>query len=820
MSKQPALNKWHAAGIERVRNDVALELAKKLGKTQPTESELKNAEKLLREREQFRVLVVHGDTWDSGFLLGELEKQNFSVAGVTSFDEAEGLLPEANLLLIERPIDGQVEKLRKLRETYAFEKLPVYVFSDGKEPEDMPFIEWMPRPKFPDLVRRVVNHWNAWRSTSLMDAFADPLDALLNDMMLNIDRFRVSKDSSLERLLAEQFKAFREHAPFDQRRFGVALYFYRTKRHAHVEPRSIKKASPVPSVNVNIEVYTGLSQWSGISTDDVYTLDPLDASSNAFCLKAFNDELRAKVEIVALTELARREASSKGIDHLLSGQVHAPRLLLDSTLGYVSGKKSEFYVVQEYIRGPMIYSLMPEVVEKARKGDRFAEMFRLAVAFVKNEQIAHLQENEISIPSLSPQDTGYTQKVTENLTENLRYFRIRQTPAMLLCLDACISELFKEITDMQVQYFDFNDTNMLLDIGGNKRATLEDVKKEFFKATPGTLFEDIFEYKEVRRFTTARLRKVDFNKIFRRTSIFEDISHEFSYSNWTSDEYLMLSVHFLLCKRKENLLKNLQDPSYGDRSKEVEALNQVKNLITRVETAQLSRDALDQMAQNLSTYSRFGRTQPFIGFYRTIRWLGHVLRRYIPQHRQIMEYSSDQMRRLCGDYGDYSGLFGRKRGFKLEKALAKHLKRKEKRDGRHFIGTPVFASQRAGDALRNTCGPRLDDFVSAANSYLIAYQDFSHDVGHLKYYIGRGRELLDEIIQSANGRNFDLPPIPAPDDAEGLRGYQTMLTQAPKPIAGSSKAKLMAARYVKQVLDELSTARIDYDKLTRAGVKE
>ncbi len=806
MPKKTEPNRWRSAGRDSLLAEIATELAKKHGKESPTEIELTRARELLMERAQYRILVVHSNTLESGFMLSELEQQNFSVAGVTSMKEAEELVREANLCIVEKHINGDIDQLKEIRANFEYERLPIYVFSDQVKPESLPLVEWMPKPMYPELVRRVLHEWQAWRGASFISSLENPLDALLTDMMLNCDKLRAKHDTGLEQVISQQLKTFIEHAPTDNRRFGVALYFTRTKRTEHVEVPGVKKLS-------------------GISTDDIYTVEGLSKDSAPFCLKFFNDEQRATVEIEALRELAKREKEDN-LDFGVEVPINAPKMLLNEVLKYVGKDKKEYYLAEEYIRGPMLYTLMPEIVEKARTGDHFAQLFRRASAFVKNAQIAKMQENDLLNLGFQTSDTDYGAKVSENLTGNMKFFRVKPSEELLSCLDACITALYSGLVIEQTQYFDYNDTNLMMKIGAHRRSKLGDVEKSFLDYL-GKDILPMYGYTEVRSFTARRLSKVDFNKIFRKTSILEDTAHEFSYVDWTPEEREQLDVHFMLYKKAMRIISNLKEQKKKNlmKQEQLKDLASLKDKIAKIERNEMNPKDLANTINELNDYTRHKQTQPYIQLYRNIRWFGHVLRRYIPEHRQVMAYAGDGMKKLCGD--SYSRLFDSKRGFSLEAELAKHLQRSPNRDKRHFMAASYFESRNASDMLKNTLGPRLDDFVSFANMYLGAYQDSLHDNDHLEHYFKRSSQVLESIMISARQSMTNLPEIPLAsiDDKEGLIKYKEAVraahdTAVAKGAQHASTSHYIAAKFIQYVISKLSNERIDYDKLSRAGVKE
>ncbi len=818
MPRQTKVLKWQF--VSRISDGALKELATKLagqeGKDKPEDSEFKRAEQLLRERAQFKVLMLIDESRESTWLWRALEQQNFSIAAINSLEDAQGLISEANLFIVGKEVANPAG-LNDIRKQHNFERLPIIVFSELPKPKNLEHVDWMPTPPFDELINRVVHSCSTWKSNTLINAFGNPLDALLTDIMINCDRLKANTkpDNALEKLIEQQFRTFREHTPIDLSRFGsAALYFARTKRTGAVE---------VP----------GLEKWSGISTDFVYTLDMLSPKSRSqksetYCFKFFKDEERARVEIAALEELNQRDEKGKDLEKTMAVPIRAPKLLIKNMLTYVAGgSEKEYYVCQEFIRGPMLYSLMPEVIKKAREKNYFAEIFRKVVAFVKNEQLAYLQINEIPLPEekgFRRIDTNYAKKISENLTENAGFFRARINPQAVSCLDACIGALFSGLrVEENVQYFDFNDTNLLLDIDMDRRATLSTVEAEFLESL-GNSALPTYTIGDVKKFTSQRMRKVDYNKIFRRTNIVEDTAHEFSYTDWSDEERSLLDVHFLLCRKKENLRNQFNQKKQHDLLKEWE---KTKNLIERLEGGDVSESELSTIARDMGgDYSRFKHARPFIQFYRTIRWLGHVLRRYVPEHRQIMEYAGEQMKLLCGD--KYQQLFGEKRNFaSMEKEISKHLQRESHLERRHFLCKGMFSSENASESIRGALGDRLDDFVSSANRYESAYQDLHHDLDHLGFYFKRAGEILGEIIQVNvqklnDGAFFEIPLI---EDADGNFKYEGIVNML-KADAGKgnqeaySRLQVLSAHYLRNTLTALSDAGIDYRKLSRAGVKE
>ncbi|MEM3154427.1 MAG: hypothetical protein QW165_02545, partial [Candidatus Woesearchaeota archaeon] len=403
-----------------------------------------------------------------------------------------------------------------------------------------------------------------------------------------------------------------------------------------------------------------------------------------------------------------------------------------------------------------------------------------------------------------------------------RFFRIKYAKELEECLDSCINALYNGHVIESTQYFDYNDTNLMMEIGGNRRSTLADVEKAFLK-TLGKDALSSYSYWDVREFTEQRLSKVDFNKIFRKTSIIEDVSHEFSYYDLAPEEQDKVDLHFLLWKKAKRILNEKGQRRNQERLKE---LSLIKEKIAKIEEGRIQAKEIEDEKRQNADYIRFKKTQPYIQLYRTIRWFGHVLRRYIPEHRQILTYALEQMKGLCGNA--YSQLFYGKRGFSLEREIGKYLKRVKNPDRRHFMSAAVFTNERAHETIKKILGPRLDDFVSFANMYSGAHQDLQHDMSHLKYYFKRMHQILDTILQSNSQiTGIKLPEVPLVeiDDGGGLKKYLTSILQYQEDARNKGgphavACRYLAAKFIQYVVGKLSNENIDYEKLSRAGVKE
>jgi len=813
MAKNTDLNKWRSIKSESLRNSIAAENAKAYGRLNPTSVDFERANEILTDRKQFHILILsNNNSLANSFLIRKLEQESFSVGNARNFEEAKGMVGEANLILVDESLSDQINDIRKIRESYEYEKLPIVVFSNQKKPEGLSFIDWMPLPPFPEIVRRVVRQWSDWSSSSFMSAFNNPLDSLLTDMMINIDRFSTNHDKSLEKIIENQFKVFIEHAPVDLKRFGVQLYFAGTKREGTIK-------------------LPGLETLSGISTDRVYTLGELTEKSQPWCLKLFKNKKRALVEIRALKELESRQNSNTSFSHLLT-PVNSPKLLVEDVLGYVRKGITEYYVVEEYIQGPMIYSIISEINEKLAKNldegsenDRkLAEFLKKAIYFVKNEQIAALQENPLDIGDVIKQEkTDFLKEISKNLTQNLQFFRVKLDSKALSCLDLCVEVLYSSLSKYEpVQYFDFNDTNLLLDIQidsqRSRRAKFTDIKNEFKR-----YFSDKkISYQEMKNFVSERLIKIDFNKIYRNTHFLEDFAHEFSNDNWTEQERKQRFVHFLLCKEKEKLTKkivqgSLNAESLENRKKIMDLIGNTEKLKFDKENAESSDSFLDKALLSVNGRDAFIHDLPLVQLYRTIRWFGHVLRKYIPEHRIQMEYATLQMRELFSDYENY---FGKKRGFELERLLGKYLVKNENNDKRHFLSNETFVYDLSKNNFSEAVGPRLNDFISAANLYVSANQDFRHDFNQLNYYFDRAIEIADLIISGKQ-----IGQVPALNDSLELEKYENQLKNQinmnqTSLLERNREVEIMAASFIQKVIKECKIKGIRYEKLIRRGVQE
>ncbi|MBW2973913.1 hypothetical protein KY346_05995 [Candidatus Woesearchaeota archaeon] len=376
-----------------------------------------------------------------------------------------------------------------------------------------------------------------------------------------------------------------------------------------------------------------LEKLDKLATDKLFSTTPLKLPELGYLLKFFTDERRARCEIIALdylqdydkTRQMKMEEARKGL--LMKKEDlywrHMPKINTRKT-ATAHGK----ILIGEYIFGPTLRDLAPEIGERLAADDKKARDFRNAALFEMNKYCAFFQVVAAKkLPELMGdmliEKTAF-KKDFKKIIENIKTLGLPISSAEYRCADMCAEIFDLNISDPDsTQYFDFYWDNVILETGNDSDS-----------------FDEVLEKceasgKEPRKFIEDIIHRIDFNKIYRYTSKTEDPSR-FAVKNFMraaprnkrereqiENDRKQFYKHLLMYSKKFQLLEELsssKDPVYDDFEKQI---TQLDFWIERMENKPWLLKEKDHAEINemlgIKEKNDFFYTERYVTLYRTAR---------------------------------------------------------------------------------------------------------------------------------------------------------------------------------------------------------
>ncbi len=375
--------------------------------------------------------------------------------------------------------------------------------------------------------------------------------------------------------------------------------------------------------NIKKNIKSDFEKMNVISTDVHYRFNPDmpdDLLFGRLQFRKLRDFRRAYSEASALKYLkAHNESLAKSADSSIPA-INTKKLV-SNVIDY---EDSTYILPTEYIEGPTLEEIADGMNGEIASGNKDAKEFKRQVMFEINRYLAYLQVNPIPLPeSVAPEQTNFSEVTKKSLIQTLRLYKQLFDPAAVISAEESISRVLENLKNAEpVQYFDFCWLNVMF-VVGNDKATF----KEVLAARK--------QEESMRDFVRKTIRKIDFNKIYRKTSQFEDIRSDSPKAVYAPLEREIYDAHFLLCKKKFSILKNPQEPTkvfgitFAGGSQPV--TKQLDELIARLEENEPSQELASQanqliLSENANAYAGLN----YVEFYRNARWYYNYLTRDMP----------------------------------------------------------------------------------------------------------------------------------------------------------------------------------------------
>jgi len=552
-----------------------------------------------------KVLVLMGQLPDA--VLHELSKREYNIMHLPDIAEGIDKLNKDFFDLVITDIDYFLKEIKDSGEKavalFSLDQLPDFAYPGAviNIAEDQSVSRYALHSQIKYLISRDDTELRATFSRVLdqaladskihaqMEAIPDPLDAIFNESLKAIAR----GNNSLKITLAqEQLRRIIQERP--DRKYPYS---------------NIIRAYAYEELNV-------------ISTETIFSLKP-GIASTPIILKRYKSKRRAKCELQAYQQNTKHNEllKAKLKDATLSKHerfywTNTPRINERPLIHHPDLSKDILFIGREYIRGPTLEQLAAEL---AKRKDKKAEEFKKRTIFEINKLLAWFQINPIKIPEEEPYEyTDFSANFKETLADNLNYLNTHFSREEVSCLRKTSSILMAGLYDFtDTQYFDFNWSNIVFD-AGKEDASLDDL----------LLLADK-EGRTIPEFIEERLYKLDFNKIYRKTSKFEDIRHTSTRTKIKEPDRIKYDFHFLLYRKKFALLDKIRDSEelFNLYKNQIEEINK---LIYKTENKRLSRPDKARIKGLIEDEKKeLVKIDSSIRLYREFRWFDHFFRKYL-----------------------------------------------------------------------------------------------------------------------------------------------------------------------------------------------
>ena len=374
--------------------------------------------------------------------------------------------------------------------------------------------------------------------------------------------------------------------------------------------------------NVAQGIKTGVENIEAQATDIHYRFKPdlpENMSVGKIWFRKTRDYRRALCEAEALKEIARRNKE------LPSADLELPRINTKRLKKEIIRNRADniYLLLTNYIEGPTFEEITPQLGKEIAQGNKKAIEFRRQALFETNRYLAYLQTNPIKLPEgVKEEITDFGGIAKKSLLDNLKFFKKTFSPETLSVLCGHIDALESQLnTENLVQYFDFNRTNFIF---ATRSKSLADML-------------DSAEKEGMRQFVRKTLHKIDYNKIFRLTSQVEDRRLGSPLVDQSEDEQHFYDRHFLLYKKKFQLLSQQIEDSKKqglfDQVKQLfttppSGIKEINGLIDKMESKSTNQEDEQKISYFImNDINNFYEQAPYVELYRYLRAFDSYLRR-------------------------------------------------------------------------------------------------------------------------------------------------------------------------------------------------
>lgn len=434
-------------------------------------------------------------------------------------------------------------------------------------------------PHHYEFIEKIMHMLDQHTNTKLIELLDDPADALFNDAVQNIR-------SIDEKIIARGKKQL------------LYAIFLKTGRNLE-EPEEMK-------------VY---------ATDELLKSQPIVLSEIGMLIKIFNDERRAKCETIITKFLQEYNTQRENkLTEVRAGNLSKKEELYWTNMPKINTRKEVFanqtVMIGTYIFGPTLKNLAPEISKKIEEGDKEAKEFRDQVLFKMNEYCAFFQIKKIPLPGIESENTKFTEDFT-NAIDKILHLGIAISKPEYDCAKICAEIFDSNIADPNsTRYFDFYWDNIIFKTGMDAH-TFESL-----------MMKRKVEKMNIKQFVEETIHRIDFNKIYRNTSMTEDPSR-FAVKNFMRDPKTTADVletereyfytHFLLCRKKFQLLEQLYS-TQEDYDQFAPKIQELSDIIKKIE----SHKSLDKFNEKISEHvadekDKFMQTERYVTAYRAER---------------------------------------------------------------------------------------------------------------------------------------------------------------------------------------------------------
>ncbi len=485
------------------------------------------------------------------------------------------------------------------------------------------------------------------------------------------------------------------------------------------------------------------------------------------CYKGFLKKKRADCDRLFLTEMEKRQNEHKADNAmpevaLLQSKktlVNAVRLKSKEMLNADGG----IYLHMDYVNGPNLNSIAPEIKEAVDNDDDFAKYFAHSVRFCMNEWLAALQANPVHLPGIRREKLEYYQGIRTTFAKVVPHLRMRITKDEHLALRTAIKSFMDPLSNYEpVQYFDMCSKNIMFEINGAYNSKFDDIRNDFMKwrgkNKPAVTMDEVFDYvKDV-------MRKVDWNKTYRRHHPADDARHETPSLPISFDDSDMLNIHMLAVKEKERIIngqlaKVKNSPGYRLASSEfrddfakVDQLDKLSNDIVHspIKLSEARKKLKKLVSRDMmAKFDEYQRAVPATWLYRSMRTFGLTLLNYLPS---VWAHGIDARRQMADCYVNSdagNSIECGKEGALLEERIAGIISQENVQDRRPFVGGKFFVPQALEGSERYVNQEKLKTYTEAVNNYFQSCADDKAFKDEMEFCLKRMQAILDRVIKNA-----------------------------------------------------------------------
>jgi len=481
------------------------------------------------------------------------------------------------------------------------------------------------------------------------------------------------------------------------------------------------------------------------------------------------------------------------------------------------------YTLTRLIKGPRLTSLVREMNYEINRGNKEAREFRKRFVFESNRYLAYLQVNPIPFPEdITPTRVIYHEDLYKTLTSNLRFLKTGFSEDETELINFCIKLLYRRVDHSDMQYFDMNWSNLLLETG-REDSTLSDIIKQ--RRGQGT---------SINQYVRSRFHKIDWCKVDRKTNPLEDRRHESSQITFTPEERELYDFHFQCYKEKFELLRSRDSPDL-DKAR----LDQIEEMITAIEGSGLERLEKGFIEANPVAQEIFRKTQEYsqddalISIYRHMRWFDHTLNKYLTRAMRRKAESKAKIDDSLSKNGKDKFNEEKERtgssdeAVRLERVVKNYVSKHVKAN---FIRTrKKFSYKIKNQGVYGFVGKQDEQavhrFIDVVNEYIDADTEQKERVDDLRYYIRESIRLIGNEIASMQ-REIEQDPasnqeyLKIKDMSERLKQEPAACRSYLEALAGAADEKVArygAAACLYCLFEKIKKVKVNYNRLLEAN---